>query len=127
MSVKMMGPEVMGLSKLCRQVPWDPRTQASSSAHVGRRSHPCFEKMLSRGCGSFCSLKKLFPGVFAGVTRAKHTLPDLPYDYNALEPTISAEIMQIHHQKHHATYVNNLNVAEEKFAEAQAKGYSNSL
>ena len=30
--------------------------------------------------------------------------------------------MQIHHQKHHATYVNNLNVAEEKFAEAQAKG-----
>lgn len=87
------------------------------------RSHPCFEKMLSRGCGSFCSLKKIFPGVVAGLTRAKHTLPDLPYDYNALEPTISAEIMQIHHQKHHATYVNNLNVAEEKFAEAQAKGY----
>lgn len=79
--------------------------------------------MLSRGCGSFCSLKKLFPAVVAGVTRAKHTLPDLPYDYNALEPTISAEIMQIHHQKHHATYVNNLNVAEEKFAEAQAKGW----
>lgn len=78
--------------------------------------------MISRGCGSFCSLKKLFPAVVAGVTRAKHTLPDLPYDYNALEPTISAEIMQIHHQKHHATYVNNLNVAEEKFAEAQAKG-----
>ena len=68
-------------------------------------------------------MKKLFPAVVAGVTRAKHTLPDLPYDYNALEPTISAEIMQIHHQKHHATYVNNLNVAEEKFAEAQAKGW----
>lgn len=78
--------------------------------------------MLSRGCGSFCSLKKVFPAVVAGATRAKHTLPDLQYDYNALEPTISAEIMQIHHQKHHATYVNNLNVAEEKFAEAQAKG-----
>ena len=54
-------------------------------------------------------------------TRSKHTLPDLPYDYNALEPVISAEIMQIHHQKHHATYVANLNVAEEKLAEAQAK------
>nr|QBH73416.1 manganese-iron superoxide dismutase [Isotomurus palustris] len=54
-------------------------------------------------------------------TRAKHTLPDLPYDYNALEPVISAEIMQIHHSKHHATYVANLNVAEEKFAEARAK------
>ncbi len=53
--------------------------------------------------------------------RAKHTLPDLPYDYNALEPVISAEIMQLHHSKHHATYVNNLNVAEEKIAEALQK------
>lgn len=51
-------------------------------------------------------------------TRFKHTLPDLPYDYNALEPTISAEIMKLHHTKHHATYVNNLNVAEEKLSEA---------
>lgn len=56
-----------------------------------------------------------------GAQRSKHTLPDLPYDYNALEPVISAEIMQIHHSKHHATYVTNLNVAEEKLAEAQAK------
>ena len=77
--------------------------------------------MLSRGCVKFSFVTKLFPAVVAG-TRAKHTLPDLPYDYNALEPTISAEIMQIHHAKHHATYVNNLNVAEEKFAEAQTKG-----
>jgi len=46
--------------------------------------------------------------------RAKHTLPDLPYDYNALEPVISAEIMQLHHQKHHMAYVNNLNIAEDK-------------
>jgi superoxide dismutase len=38
-----------------------------------------------------------------------------------LKPVISAEIMQLHHSKHHATYVNNLNVAEEKLAEAQAK------
>jgi superoxide dismutase len=57
----------------------------------------------------------------------KHTLPDLPYDYNALEPIISAEIMQLHHSKHHATYVANLNVAEEKLAEAQAKSNNNSL
>lgn len=55
--------------------------------------------------------------------RAKHTLPDLPYDYSALEPVISAEILQVHHGKHHAAYVNNLNIAEEKFAEAQAKGW----
>ena len=53
--------------------------------------------------------------------RSKHSLPDLAYDYNALEPVISAEIMQLHHSKHHQTYVNNLNVAEEKLAEAVAK------
>ena len=53
--------------------------------------------------------------------RSKHTLPDLPYDYNALEPVISADIMQIHHQKHHAAYVANLNIAEEKLEEAKAK------
>lgn len=55
------------------------------------------------------------------VRKNKHTLPDLPYDYNALEPVISAEIMQLHHSKHHAAYVNNLNIAEEKLAEAKAK------
>ena len=46
--------------------------------------------------------------------RAKHTLPDLPYPYDSLEPHISADIMKLHHSKHHATYVNNLNAAEEK-------------
>lgn len=54
--------------------------------------------------------------------REKHTLPDLPYDYKALEPAISGEIMQLHHQKHHATYVNNLNTAEEKLQEGLKKG-----
>ena len=57
--------------------------------------------------------------------RTKHTLPDLAYDYGALAPVISGEIMQIHHSKHHATYVANLNVAEEKLAEAQAKSLTN--
>lgn len=55
-------------------------------------------------------------------SRQKHTLPDLTYDYGALEPHINAEIMQLHHSKHHATYVNNLNVTEEKYQEALAKG-----
>ena len=54
--------------------------------------------------------------------RYKHVLPDLPYDYNGLEPVISAQIMQLHHQKHHATYVNKLNEVEEKSKEALAKG-----
>ncbi|KAI6183188.1 Superoxide dismutase [Aphelenchoides bicaudatus] len=57
-----------------------------------------------------------------GSVRAKHVLPDLPYDYNALEPVISSEIMQLHHQKHHATYVNNLNILEEKSHDALEKG-----
>lgn len=43
-----------------------------------------------------------------------HTLPDLPYDYNALEPVISTETMTLHHSKHHNTYVTNLNVSLEK-------------
>lgn len=58
----------------------------------------------------------------SGVKPHKHTLPDLPYDFNALEPYIAADIMKLHYEKHHATYVNNLNVAEEKLAEAVAKG-----
>jgi Fe-Mn family superoxide dismutase len=41
------------------------------------------------------------------------TLPALPYDYSALEPNIDTQTMQIHHDKHHAAYVNNLNAALE--------------
>jgi Fe-Mn family superoxide dismutase len=41
------------------------------------------------------------------------TLPPLPYDYSALEPHIDTQTMQIHHDKHHAAYVNNLNAALE--------------
>lgn len=48
----------------------------------------------------------------------KHTLPDLPYDFSALEPIISADIMKCHYEKHHGGYVNNLNIAEEQLAEA---------
>ncbi|MFA6190254.1 MAG: superoxide dismutase [Candidatus Staskawiczbacteria bacterium] len=47
----------------------------------------------------------------------KYILPNLPYAYNALEPYISEEIMKLHHDKHHATYVNNLNTAIEKYPE----------
>ena len=43
-----------------------------------------------------------------------HSLPPLPYDFAALEPHIDAQTMQIHHGKHHAAYVNNLNAALEK-------------
>jgi Fe-Mn family superoxide dismutase len=48
-------------------------------------------------------------------------LPDLPYGFGELQPTISAEIMEIHYTKHHAAYVTNLNKALEQYAEAEAK------
>uniref|UniRef100_A0A8C6I783 superoxide dismutase n=1 Tax=Mus spicilegus TaxID=10103 RepID=A0A8C6I783_MUSSI len=52
------------------------------------------------------------PVAGAAGSRHKHSLPDLPYDYGALEPHINAQIMQLHHSKHHAAYMNNLNFNE---------------
>ncbi|HLR73353.1 MAG TPA: superoxide dismutase [Pseudogracilibacillus sp.] len=52
---------------------------------------------------------------------AKFELPELPYAYDALEPTIDKETMNIHHTKHHNTYVNNLNAALEGHADLQSK------
>ena len=49
------------------------------------------------------------------------TLPALPYDFSALEPHIDAKTMEIHHGKHHQTYVNNLNAAIEKAPELASK------
>jgi Fe-Mn family superoxide dismutase len=49
------------------------------------------------------------------------TLPPLPYAYDALEPHIDARTMEIHHTKHHQTYVNNLNAAIEKAPELAGK------
>ncbi|KAI6044713.1 manganese superoxide dismutase [Pisolithus marmoratus] len=48
----------------------------------------------------------------------QHTLPPLPYAYDALEPYISRQIMELHHTKHHQTYVNALNTAEAAYAKA---------
>ncbi len=50
-----------------------------------------------------------------------HTLPELPYAKDALEPTIDARTMEIHQGKHHATYVNNLNAALEDHSDLAAK------
>lgn len=53
---------------------------------------------------------------------ATYTLPDLPYDYAALEPYISGKIMQLHHDKHHQAYVTGANTALEQLAEARESG-----
>jgi Fe-Mn family superoxide dismutase len=52
---------------------------------------------------------------------AVYSLPDLPYDYGALAPHISGEIMELHHSKHHAAYVAGANTALEQTAEARDK------
>src|SRR3954462_14947959 len=51
-----------------------------------------------------------------------YEVPDLPYDYNALEPYIDEATMRIHHDKHHQSYVDGLNTAELKMAEARQTG-----
>ena len=55
------------------------------------------------------------------------TLPPLPYAFDALEPYIDARTMEIHHDKHHAAYVNNLNAALEKAPELQSRSLDDLL
>jgi superoxide dismutase, Fe-Mn family len=56
-----------------------------------------------------------------------HQLPDLPYANNALEPTIDAQTMEIHHDRHHGTYVNNLNAALEGHNDLASKSIEDLL
>ncbi|KAI4143041.1 MAG: hypothetical protein LQ340_007126 [Diploschistes diacapsis] len=53
-------------------------------------------------------------------TRGKATLPDLPYDYGALEPSVSGKIMELHHKMHHNTYVNSYNNFSEQLQQAES-------
>ncbi|WP_436761657.1 superoxide dismutase [Streptosporangium sp. V21-05] len=52
----------------------------------------------------------------------EYVLPDMPYDYAALEPAITGEILELHHSKHHAAYVKGANDTLERLAEARDKG-----
>jgi len=56
-----------------------------------------------------------------------YQLPKLPYAYDALEPTIDEETMHLHHEKHHNTYVTNLNAALEKHPELPEKSIEDLL
>ncbi len=55
--------------------------------------------------------------VLGGDNMKEHKLEKLPYDYNALEPYIDAQTMEVHHDKHHQAYCNNLNAALQKYPE----------
>ena len=55
------------------------------------------------------------------VPTGQHQLPKLPYAYNALEPVISSDLLRLHHDQHHKSYVDGLNKAELKLVEARQK------
>jgi superoxide dismutase, Fe-Mn family len=76
--------------------------------------HEQLESYFSRkqGVGNIWVEKKTVPP-------GGHTLPELPYAYNALEPYISEEIMRLHHDKHHRSYVEGLNKAEVNLKKAR--------
>uniref|UniRef100_A0A7S0R035 Superoxide dismutase n=1 Tax=Pyramimonas obovata TaxID=1411642 RepID=A0A7S0R035_9CHLO len=81
--------------------------------------------MLRQACSSLVRAAR--PARTAAVSTSSRafstvTLPDLPYDYSALAPIISPEIMELHHAKHHRAYVTNFNIAYEKHMEAEAVG-----
>jgi Fe-Mn family superoxide dismutase len=75
--------------------------------------------------GNFLAATSLFGWSDQGATQnimavSTYSLPALPYAYNALEPSISAQIMELHHSKHHQAYVTNLNAAIGNYATAVA-------
>lgn len=65
--------------------------------------------------------------IYRTSTRSKYTLPELPYEYTALEPVVNADIMYLHHAKHHNAYVANYNAAEEKLIDAQSKNDASAI
>ena len=86
---------------------------------VSKRARPCTANLMFGDIVSACT-----PSVHK---RLKATLPDLPYDYGALEPVISAEIMELHYSKHHQTVVDEFNIAEEKLVDAIEKGNTSAI
>jgi len=80
-----------------------------------------FRRLVPVTARSLSSRAPLLHTTTCAMSTQKYTLPDMPYDYNELEPFISAEIMKLHHTKHHQAYVTNFNAAMEQYAEAQQK------
>lgn len=86
--------------------------------------------LLTVAATSFSSFgNKIFAATFSTNEISPFILPPLPYDYSALEPHIDTMTMQIHHDKHHAAYVNNLNkaLAENKMENVQLESLFNNI
>ncbi|KAG1371480.1 putative Superoxide dismutase [Mn], mitochondrial [Cocos nucifera] len=102
------------------------RSAMALSAIVGKKT-----LTLGLGFGPRGAVAASCPGLGSGLRHVRglvtFSLPDPPYDYGALEPAISGEIMQLHHQKHHQTYITNYNKALEQLEEAMAKGDSSKV
>jgi Fe-Mn family superoxide dismutase len=76
------------------------------------------EVMKAMGITAIAGICGVYPDIATGQTpqtgggtTVPYTVPPLPYDYDALEPYTDAQTMHLHHDKHHAAYVKNLNVA----------------
>ncbi|MHA7580845.1 Fe-Mn family superoxide dismutase [Paenibacillus vandeheii] len=99
----------------------------SSAAGKVNTPHPSVQAQASAAVQSPNANEEGTPNANAAVVREKpvpiggHTLPPLPYAYNALEPHIDEMTMRIHHDKHHQSYVDGLNTAEKKLAESRKK------
>jgi len=90
----------------CRSHPCSPPVSVDSNAAASRRE--ILGKTLATGAAAVA---------FGPAAAGAYTVPDLPYPFEALEPYIDAPTMKIHHDKHHATYVANINKATEGKAE----------
>src|SRR5207253_5798264 len=77
--------------------------------------------------GTGAAILTLGPVAHAAEKKAAHTLPKLPYAFDALEPHIDAKTMEIHHDKHHQAYVNNANGALEKHTDLAGKSVEDLL
>ncbi|MBR8830794.1 MAG: Superoxide dismutase [Mn] 2 [Chroococcopsis gigantea SAG 12.99] len=80
-----------------------------------------FLYLLGAGVGTACVNNFMPPARADNKPSGPFTLPPLPYGYKELEPYIDEETMRFHHDKHHAAYVNNLNVAVSKYPELKTK------
>jgi superoxide dismutase, Fe-Mn family len=76
---------------------------------------------------TFNALKNFAPNLKLEDKSLAFSVPPLPYSFDALEPHIDAKTMEIHHDKHHAAYVNNLNKALEGHADLQSKSLEDLL